>query len=327
MAATSNGNPSREQAHDAITADEIAGLEPPNQSKPTTDAASEKRPNACTFSCTPHSPQHETLTHGAVTELMSQSKRPKPTAVPAADAPSTLEKARKATRGLGLRSGLGTYIESPETNPAVMEYDDDFVVINDKYPKASVHLLLIPRSPAYYNQHPLHVLSTDPAFLAEVRKRAARLKLLAASELRRQYGHLSASDAPYQSALEAMMSSPEPPPPPSERSALLPPGRDWAADIVVGVHTHPSMNHLHMHIFSREMHSPWLKHKKHYLSFNTGFLVQLDEFPLEKGSERFHPGSWPNWDMKCWRCGKNFKNKFAAFKAHLVDEFEGWKKE
>jgi aprataxin len=33
---------------------------------------------------------------------------------------------------------LGVYIESPETNPEnkVLEYDDDFVVITDKYPKA-----------------------------------------------------------------------------------------------------------------------------------------------------------------------------------------------
>jgi aprataxin len=152
------------------------------------------------------------------------------------------------------------------------------------------------------------------------------LKDLAASELRRQYGHISASDKPYQDALEAMMSSPDPPPP-EQRAALLPPGRDWTKDIVVGVHTHPSMNHLHIHIFSRDMQSPCMKHKKHYLSFNTTFLVQLHEFPLEEGSERFLPGDWPSWDMKCWRCGKNFRNKFAALKQHLDGEFGEWKEE
>lgn len=124
-----------------------------------------------------------------------------------------------------------------------------------------------------------------------------------------------------------MMSSPDPPPPPEERAALLPPGRDWSKDIVVGVHTHPSMNHLHIHIFSRDMHSDWMKHKKHYLSFNSSFLVQLDEFPLEEDSKRFSPGDWPSWDMKCWRCGKNFKNKFAALKQHLNEEFDEWKRE
>jgi aprataxin len=172
----------------------------------------------------------------------------------------------------------------------------------------------------------LYALSTDPIFLSKVRSRITRLVELAAYELRRQYGDESASDAPHNAAMEALMSAADPPSP-SKRAALLPPGRDWTKDIVTGVHTHPSMNHVHIHVFSKDMHSPWMKHKKHYLSFNTSFLVQLDEFPLEPESERFHPGDWPSWDMKCWRCGQNFKNKFAALKSHLEDEFEAWKKE
>lgn len=36
------------------------------------------------------------------------------------------------------RDGLGIYIKYPERNPEgrVVEYDDDFVVIRDKFPKA-----------------------------------------------------------------------------------------------------------------------------------------------------------------------------------------------
>jgi aprataxin len=75
------------------------------------------------------------------------------------------------------------------------------------------------------------------------------------------------------------------------------------------------------------MHSACMKHKKHYLSFNSSFLVQMDEFPLEEGSQRFSPGDWPKWDMKCWRCGKGFANKFARLKEHIDEEFEGWKRE
>ncbi|KAJ4362362.1 aprataxin-like protein [Neocucurbitaria cava] len=309
MASTSsNSSPPQAQTHDAITAEEITGEETPNSLQKTTDPSSQKRPNA-------------------FTELMSSTKKPKPTTQ---QPPGVLDKAKSVVRGFDPRNGLSIYIEKPEANPEgrVVEYDDDFVVINDKYPKASVHLLLLPRKPEYYTQHPLSLLSTNPHFLSELHKRVARLKQLAASELRRQYGHLSASDAPYQQALEALMSSADlPPPTPEECAARLPPGRDWLADIVAGVHTHPSMNHLHVHVFSRDMQSPWMKHKKHYLSFNSTFLVRLEEFPLEEGSERFHPGDWPGWDMKCWRCGQNFKNKFAALKAHLEEEFEEWKKE
>ena len=188
-----------------------------------------------------------------------------------------------------------------------------------------MHLLLIPRSPTYYTKQPLHILSSDPNFLAEICRRVAHLKELAASELRRLYGDVSVSDAPYQAGLEEMMSGSKDLPAPNERARLLPHGRDWEHDIVAGVHTHPSMNHLHIHVFSRDMYSLWMKHKKHYLSFTTSFLVQLESFPLEEDSERFQPGDWPSWDMKCWRCGQNYKNKFTALKQHLAAEFEEWK--
>lgn len=189
-----------------------------------------------------------------------------------------------------------------------------------------MHLLLIPRKQEYYTQHPLHLLSGNPAFLAEVKTRVTRLKHLAAAELRRKYGRDSASDAPYQTALSSLMSSPNPPPP-EERPALLPPGRDWASEIKVGVHTHPSMNHMHIHVLSVDMQSPCLKHKKHYLSFNSSFFVGVDEFPLEQGSERYKPGDWPTWDMRCWRCGESYQNKFAKLKTHLGEEFEAWRRE
>ncbi len=152
------------------------------------------------------------------------------------------------------------------------------------------------------------------------------LKHLAASELRRKYGGHSASDAPYQAALEDLMSQSDPPPA-SKGDALLPLGRDWLSEIKAGAHTHPSMNHMHIHIMSREMHSPCMKHKKHYLSFNSSFFVDVDEFPLAEDSERFHPGDWPSWDMRCWRCGENHQNKFAKLKGHLEDEFKVWREE
>lgn len=191
--------------------------------------------------------------------------------------------------------------------------------------KQSVHLLLLARNPDYQFTHPLHLLSSNPEFLAAVRARIPHLKALAASELRRLYGHLSASDAPYHTALDTLMSSSDPP----SLSALpddMPPGRDWSTEIIAGVHTHPSMSHLHVHIFSRDMKSPCLKHRKHYNSFTTSFLVQLDEFPLDEGSKRFHPGDWPSWEMKCWRCGKGFE-KFKALREHLGVEVEEWKRE
>ncbi|KAH3950999.1 hypothetical protein HBI81_087000 [Parastagonospora nodorum] len=274
-------------------------------------------------------PPHTKKRPNAFTELMSISKKSKP--APTAEDPqpsSALSRAKNAVKGWDPRNGLGVYLDKPETNPEgrVVEWDEQFVVIRDKFPKASVHLLLIPRNPDLYFKHPLHLLSSDTAFLADCRKRVERVKALAAQELRRQFGHVSVADKPYQNALDELMCASDGSPT-EERIAALPQGRDWSKEIVAGVHTHPSMNHLHIHVFSRDMHSACMKHKKHYLSFNSSFLVQMDEFPLQEGSERFAPGDWPTWGMKCWRCDKGFANKFARLKEHLDDEFEEWKKE
>ncbi|KAL6703535.1 aprataxin-like protein [Coniothyrium glycines] len=303
---------SKKEAHDVTSTDEITG-EGSGSSAQTNETThvSKKRPNA-------------------FTELMSSRPRKyKSVTTPKAKSTNTLGQAVEAFKSSDPRNGLGVYIERPETNPEgrIVEYDDEFVVIRDKFPKASVHLLLLPRDPIYYVQHPLHLFSNSPSFLASVLPRIANLKRLAAAELRRQYGQFSTTDRPYHTALEAVMDADQPPDTSEALDALLPEGRDWLTDIVAGVHTHPSMNHLHIHVFSRDMHSPWLKHKKHYLSFKSSFLVQMDEFPLEQGSPRYHPGSWPSWDMKCWRCGRNFGNKFKALKEHLNEEFMEWKLE
>ena len=67
---------------------------------------------------------------------MSQTKKAPNASTPTSS--NVLEKAKKAVRSLDPRDGLGVYIEDPQANPEgrVVEYDDEFVVINDKYPKA-----------------------------------------------------------------------------------------------------------------------------------------------------------------------------------------------
>lgn len=109
-------------------------------------------------------------------------------------------------------------------------------------------------------------------------------------------------------------------------AAELPPGRDWAKDVISGIHANPSMNHLHIHVLSRDMFSEPMKKTNHYLSFTTDFFVGLDQFPLPANDHRRFYKHFPA-DMHCWRCGKNFGNKISKLKEHLADEFEEWKKE
>lgn len=165
-------------------------------------------------------------------------------------------------------------------------------------------------------------LSTDDVFLAQVRTEVEKVKGLVASELRRLYGKFSAKEVARREAME-LDSPPE----------VLPPGRDWNTEIISGIHAGPSMNHLHIHILSVDRYSPCMKHRKHYNSFATPFLIRLEEFPLAEGDPRGNPkkhgylADCLESDLRCWRCGRNFRNKFARLKDHLDEEFEGWKRE
>ena len=225
---------------------------------------------------------------------------------------------KKHTSSFHARDALGPYITHPESFPSntVVYYNDNFVVIHDKFPKSSVHLLLLPRDPEKTRLHPFDAFE-DIEFLDKVKVETRKLRSLAAAELRRRFGKYSAQEATRREALNAE-------PPPGE----LPAGRDWEKDIKCGIHAHPSMNHLHIHIISVDRHSERLKHRKHYNSFSTPFFVDVEDFPLDSNDVRRHPGreGYLRWDFVCWRCGENFGNRFVELKRHLEKEFEEWQK-
>ena len=249
-------------------------------------------------------------------------KKPKPKKLPPAHTPQS-DPARTTTF-LG-RDGLGAYISAPESFPAsrVIYHDEKWVVIHDLFPKSSIHLLLLPRDPAKQLLHPFDAFN-DLDFLKEVQAEVRKLRELAAKELQRRYGKFSALDQKRQKAMDAL----------DERdgdgeSPHLPIGRDWSKSIISGIHAGPSMNHLHIHILSVDRHSECMKHRKHYNSFSTPFLVDVEDFPLNKLDGRKHPGRerYLDRDLKCWSCGMVFGNKFSRLKEHLDEEFEEWKKE
>lgn len=268
----------------------------------------------------------------AFTELMT----PKPKSAPnpsRSTATSEIAEDIPANR----RNALGIYIDNPTSFPSsvVICHNPDFVTIRDRYPKSSIHLLVLPRNPAKTLLHPFEALDgSDPAFLSSVRAECARVKSLAASELRRLFGKFSAQDQAREAALSA-----DPP----HRSKTkeddgedaadddlnLPPGRDWSSSIMVGVHAVPSMSHLHIHVVSVDRRSDTLRHRKHYNSFSTPFFVPLEDLPLAEADVRRWSGreGYLKRDFRCWRCGKMFGNGFKRLKEHLEVEFEAWKSE
>ncbi|KAK1971313.1 HIT domain-containing protein [Colletotrichum sublineola] len=249
----------------------------------------------------------------AFTELMTRKRKPEPGF-----------EASKSSRNKPSRSrdGLGVYIENPSSFPAsrVIYHNDDFVAINDLYPKASVHTLLLPRSSKHNLLHPFEAFE-DVEFLASVQQEVLKLKDLVAKELQRRFGKESRAEEAREAVLDGRV---------EQEGGELPKGRDWHADIITGIHAHPSMNHLHVHVLSRDMYSECLKHRKHYNSFNTPFLIDVADFPLAAEDPRRHPGHegyLMKSDLICWRCQQNFKNQFAKLKVHLAVEFANWKRE
>ena len=220
----------------------------------------------------------------------------------------------------GSRDELLGYILNPDTTRGISEviyWNDSWVLIKDAYPKASLHWLLLPRDPDFYTLHPFHAFGNE-AFLAATRNEIRNVLDIAASELRRLLGPYSAAD---KIRSDSILSET----PPTE----IPPGRDWLKELRVGVHAYPSMNHLHLHVISKDMHSPRVNNRKHYTSFNTPFFVPLDDFPLEKGDRRWNPSKeeYLKMDYECWRCGRRFGKRFQALKDHLDKEFEEWRVE
>ena len=250
---------------------------------------------------------------------MSPKKPPLSKKVPPSDTPES-DPARTTTF-LG-RDVLGAYIASPSSFPTsrIIYHDEKWVVINDLFPKSSVHILLLPRDPSKQLLHPFEAFR-DLDFLKEVQTEMQKLRRLAAKELHRRYGKFSALDQKRQTAIDASDGNSDSEP------QNLPIGRDWSQSIISGIHVGPSMNHLHIHILSVDRHSDCMKHRKHYNSFSTPFLIDVEDFPLDKEDKRKHPGErYLESELKCWRCGKVFGNRFSRLKEHLDEEFEEWKK-
>lgn len=214
------------------------------------------------------------------------------------------------------RDGLAAYTIDPESFPPtrVVYHNEKFVVINDLYPKASVHLLILPRDPIKNMQRPQDAFD-DPQFLADCQAEEKKVREIVASELRRRFGKYSASDRPRIEALEA-----------DDPPETLPVGRDWTEGVMSGIHANPSMSHLHIHVLSKDMVSEPMRKRNHYLSFTTDFLVGLEHFPLAKDDYRRAYKHFPE-DMLCWRCGQNFGNKMSKLKKHLETEKESWIRE
>ncbi|KAF8421015.1 HIT-like domain-containing protein [Tirmania nivea] len=220
----------------------------------------------------------------------------------------------KRTHPPNWRNCLLPYLTSPSSYPptTVLRHTSSFVTIFDRFPKSTIHLLLLPRDPTINTLHPILALNTHPSLLTSIKSELEILTPLLQKELRRRFGHLSKTQI-------AHTASPDTVP---ERTYSL----------KIGIHAHPSLNHFHIHILTPDMSSPCLKHKIHYNSFTTAFFIPLEDFPMaEDNFRRKHPGRdgesgevYLKGNMRCWRCGMDFDGRFKALKEHLEKEKQEW---
>ena len=192
--------------------------------------------------------------------------------------------------------------------------NQDAIAVRNRYSKSSFHALLLPT--AHQSQLTPFEALRDPAFLTLVRQEAQKLKHIVASELCRMFGKFSAQEGARQAVLDGQVGGAE----------VLPAGRDWEKDVLVGVHASPWMHRLHIHVLSRDLVSRGIEHKRHYNNFATPFLIDLDDFPLTDGQIQERERALQA-GLKCWRCGQDFGDQFISLKAHLAEEFEKWKAE
>jgi aprataxin len=128
--------------------------------------------------------------------------------------------------------------------------NDEFVCIKDKYPKARVHLLLIPL-----------LASTSGTKLLKLEQLIRLPKPIEFLKLIQEISTKIIDDFVIE-----------------EVSLSL--SKIQKSNLICGFHAVQSMQPLHMHIISNDFQSNCLKNKKHWNSFNTCYFIKLNELIL-----------------------------------------------
>jgi len=222
--------------------------------------------------------------------------------------PPTAKRPRQeaaSAAGASWQNALSAYVREParfaETGAVVLT-TPHAVVIRDKYPKSTVHLLALPRS------------LDAPTRPADLRKRdAAMVRAL------------------YDAATEAATAE-------VARQHLT----GETARIRYGFHAAPSMRPLHLHAIGQDFAGPNLKTAKHWNSFTSAFFVEatqviaaLDAARDEAEAataiagifgERHRAEELLKQPLQCHRCSTMLPN-MPRLKAHIAACQPGTKKQ
>ena len=146
------------------------------------------------------------------------------------------------------REILFEYVDHPERHRAEIFLNaDNFVVIYDAYPKAKIHLLVIPKRHFLLCNGIEYLTKNDLPKIEEMHRLAQRIVSSSAMVTALQHGSSATSSS----------------------SGRVRTG----TTILLGFHSVPSLYPLHLHLISDDFNSESLKNKKHWNSFTTEFFV------------------------------------------------------
>ncbi|CAL5220154.1 g2117 [Coccomyxa viridis] len=104
---------------------------------------------------------------------------------------------------------------------------------------------------------------------------------------------------------------------------------NWMASIEtsegfqMGFHSVPSMDHLHMHVISKDFNSPKLKTKQHWNSFTTAFFIPLEQVLLDLEAkdpvavDPVQAEALLKQPLRCHKCQAAMRN-MPDLKSHVV---------
>lgn len=202
-------------------------------------------------------------------------------------------------------SSLHEYLSHPERYPSVvLYYDDEFVAVRDKYPKAAIHVLLLPR----------------PSFLKAANPSDLRRHHLPQLQRMQEVAQLVTDKAIQQ----YKAAHPD--------HTLVAGGGGVAGGrgkpgVWWGFHGSPSLQPLHLHIVSDDLAGEFMKTRKHYASFaSPTFFVRLssvietlkynDDLGINKSQMEAILRSDGN--PRCHRCGATDITPLWSFVQHLA---------
>ncbi|GMM29229.1 DNA 5'-adenosine monophosphate hydrolase [Martiniozyma asiatica (nom. inval.)] len=187
---------------------------------------------------------------------------------------------------MSFRYALKPFITDPKRHSKdVLFYDDKVVLIRDKFPKSAIHLLLLPRG---------DLTTVAPAKLTKEQIDPLNEYINLAKEI--------ASNEFYK---------------------IWKCKNNEKVKILALLHSAPSLNNLHIHIISDDFHSPSLKTKRHFNSFQSPFAIMIDEIPLdEEDMRRGRNYSESLLKRNMQLHGDDYAGKIKVVKQKLQSEFE-----